>query len=686
MAYDGILMRACARELNEILAGGRVDRITQPNRHEIILHIRSQSKTYKLLLSALAQEARVQIVSAAAPNPDKPPLFCMVLRKYLENGRILSFEQKGLDRILTLRIQAADEMGDQRERLLIAEIMGKHSNIILAEPAKAGPGGSKPAGMAFEIKGTGRAMDAGEAKSAGEAKGTGEAKSAGEAKDTGETKASGDQGLWSKPCRIIDSLHRVPTSVSRYRQVLPGEPYLFPPAQHKLPLWEETPEAMAPRLMAAGISRPLDKVILQTYDGLGPLSAQELIHRAGFSPVDTLEYFGQREYLQLFSAINDLGRELLCHTYKPEILLLDDKPKDFSAIALTQFPENRRQTFPSVNAMLEEYFKGRGIVNLFRQKQADLEQIVRREQERCRKKAGLQAASIQEAEAAKSWQLYGQLLMANHYCLEQGPEALVEDYTQEGCPEIPIPLDPQLSIIDNAQQYFSRYQKARNTAEKARVHYEETLAELEYLDSLSNSLTTVTSLEELAEIRGELWEAGYVKSEGKDPSGARPKPFSPKGPSGGPGKPGKGGKYNKKAKTGDKNSRTAGGGREETMTLGRETVEGFEVLYGKNNRQNDYLTMRLAKSGDLWLHAQKIPSSHVIIRNPEKKPVPRQVIEVAARICLAHSQAKTAGASIDYTQRQNVWKPKGAKPGMVLYENYQTLYLRPQDQNGSPLE
>lgn len=630
MAYDGILMRACVHELNEALAGGRVDRVTQPNKHEVILHIRNQSKTHKLLLSALAQEARVQITANTPPNPDKPPLFCMVLRKHLENGRVLSFEQKGLDRVMALRVQAVDEMGDLTERLLMVEIMGKHSNIILLEPPKAEADPAPPA-------------------SPGE-------------------------------CRIVDSLRRIPASVSRYRQVLPGEKYILPPAQHKLPLWEERAEDIAPRLMAAGISRALDKVILSAYDGLGPLSAQELIHRAGASPVDTLEYFGQLEYSRLFRAVYDLGQELREQKYSPEILMADGRPKDFSAIALSLFPESQRRPCPSVNAMLEDYFKDRGIINLFRQKQADLEQIVRREQERCHKKAGLQAASIQEADAAGNWQLYGQLLMANHYRLKQGEEAVVEDYTKEDRPEIRIPLDPTLSVIDNAQLYFSRYQKARNTAEKARVYYEETLLELEYLDSLANSLTTVTTLGELAEIRGELREAGYVKSDGREsvpgPGGrGTSRELLAKGLSGGPGKPGKGGKFGKKPKAPAKAAKA--GGREEAISLGRELIGGFEVLYGKNNRQNDYLTMKLAKPGDLWLHTQKIPSSHVIIRNPEKKPVPDQVLEEAARLCLAHSQAKSSGANIDYTQRQNVWKPKGAKPGMVLYENYQTIYARP---------
>ncbi|MEL7622741.1 MAG: NFACT RNA binding domain-containing protein [Clostridiales bacterium] len=619
MAYDGLVMRGITQECNKLLTGGRVDKVTQPNKNEIILHIRSQGKNHKLLLSALAQEARIHLTSTTAPNPDQPPVFCMVLRKHLEGGRVLSFEQQGLDRILYINIQSLDEFGDLKEKRLIAEIMGKHSNLILVDPEKG---------------------------------------------------------------RIIDSLRRITAAVSRFRQVLPGEQYLPPPSKEKLPLWLETEEAIAGRLMAAGLSKALDQVILSTYDGLGPLSAQELIHRAGKSPVDTLEYFGQADYLRLFQSIASLGGELQEGIYQPEIYFQSGQtsqagqagqpgqfsqtvlsgqtgtPKDFSAIALTLYPEKQRQRFSSLNEMLDAYFRGRGTANLFRQKQSDLEQIIRREQERCRKKAGLQAEAVLEGQEAQKWQLYGQLLMASHYQLKQGPEAVVTDFYDPEGKTVNVPMDPQLSPLENAQAYFHRYQKARQKAEKAQIYYEETMEELAYLDSLALSLTTVTGLPELAEVRGELQEAGYIKSADKEDrqKGGRNK--------------------NVNKKTGAKNAGSKAADKAKEPSLGSLSYEGFTILYGHNNRQNDYLTMKVAKSGDLWLHAQKIPSSHVIIRNPDKLDIPEQVIEAAAKICLWHSQAKTAGrTAVDFAKRQNVWKPKGAKPGMVLYEQYQTIYV-----------
>ena len=201
MSYDGLVMHAVAGECDALLAGARIDRIAQPDRNEIILHLRNRGVNYKLLLSTLAQEARIHLTSSAPPNPKQPPVFCMVLRKHIEGGKIVSIKQQGLDRILHITISAMDEFWDIREKLLIAEIMGKHSNLILMDP---------------------------------------------------------DSG------KILDSIKRITEAVNRYRQILPGGLYVPPPPVEKLPLWEETEEAISARLIAAGTSQALDRILLAT--------------------------------------------------------------------------------------------------------------------------------------------------------------------------------------------------------------------------------------------------------------------------------------------------------------------------------------------------------------------------------------------------------------------------------------
>lgn len=590
MSYDGIVLRAVAHECSQRLIGGRIDKIAQPNRNEIIMTLRNQSQNYKLLFSTLAQEARVHFTTSTAPNPPQPPLFCMVLRKHLEGGKVLSIRQSGLDRILVMSVQVTDEMGDLVERQLIAEIMGKHSNLILLDPASH---------------------------------------------------------------RIIDSIHRIPATVSRYRQVLPGFEYVAPPAQDKLPLWEETEDQIGSRLLSVGLNKALDKLLLAVYAGIGPQTVQELLHRAGFEPSQNLEFFGQYEYHRLFQVIHSMGTDLAQNLYHPETILVEGIPKTFSAIALTQYPSHQRKVFDSVNELLDFYYQNRGTYNLFRQKQTDMEQVIRREQERCEKKAGLQAAAIQAAKEAQRWRLYGDLLMAHAYQLPQGAEAMVPNYFEPDAPDVLVPMDPTLTPLQNAQNYFKRYQKAQHTARQAQSPYEETLQELAYLDSIGASLSTVTELSELAEIKEELQEAGYIKAESAKTR-----------------KTGRGGKSSKPGK------KTA-----VQPSPGQITIDGFQILYGKNNRQNDFLTMKIARNGDLWLHTQKIPSAHVIIRNSDRREIPDSVIQAAAKLCVWNSKAKLSlQVPVDYTQRQNVWKPKGAKPGMVLYENYRTIFVGASEQ------
>lgn len=579
MSFDGLVMRAVVHDCNQRLTGSRIDKIYQPNRHEVVLQLRGPQGREKLLLSTLPQESRVHCTTSSTPNPASPPLFCMVLRKHLEGGRILSFQQQGLDRVMSIQVQVLNEMGDRVVRTLVAEIMGKHSNLILVDPDRN---------------------------------------------------------------TIIDAIRRVPHSVSRVRQVLPGLLYEAPPNKAKLPLWEETAEGIAPRLLALGLSAPVDKSLLKTYDGLGPQSVQELLHRARIQPEQPMEYFGEIDYQQLFQTLSQVGKDLLEHRYQPEIGYLDHHPKTFSALALTHWPENQRKAFASIYEMLDTYYQNRGILQLFQQKQNHLASVIRKEQERCQKKAQLQAQAVEAAKEAQTWRLYGDLLLTHQHSLAQGESVTVANYFEPEAPLLTIPLDPMLSPLDNAKLFFKKYQKAQQTAGAAQVHYEETLQELLYLESLATGLESVQSLQELAEIREELAEAGYLK---KEPVKGKKKPPQAKG-----------------------------------VSLHQVRLDGFQILFGKNNRQNDYITMKLARSDDLWLHLQKIPSAHVIIRNPQRQEIPDQVLSLAAKLCLWHSKARHSNnVPVDYTLRQHVWKPKGSKPGMVLYKNQRTLYLSVQE-------
>jgi predicted ribosome quality control (RQC) complex YloA/Tae2 family protein len=585
MAYEGVVLRAVAYELNERLEGARVDRIYQPNRHEVVLGVRTPGQSDKLLFSTLAQEARVHLTTSKTPNPTAPPLFCMVLRKHLEGGRILSVAQRGFDRILAVTFQTVSEVGDSVQRQLIAEIMGKHSNLILVDPADL---------------------------------------------------------------RIIDAIHRVPLTVSRYRQILPGFVYQSPPFQEKIALWDETEEGLSERLMSQNPSKPMDRILLSLYGGIGPQTVQEVLYRSGLHPADVPEFFGQHEIRRLWQAISGLSKDLLAHRYKPETM---GDPRCFSAMALTQFPEKDRRSHSSMNEALDDFYQNQGMLNLLRQRRNDLDQVLRRERERCEKKAGLQQETIREADNIRHLRLYGELLTASLHEVSQGPEASVRNFYEPDGALTVIPMDPRKTPSENAQAYFKKYRKARHGAEIAQIHYDETLRELAYLDSVQTAVQQSETLEDLLEIRDELQESGYIK---KEPSQRKKAPKQP--------------------------GRAAADGVSKTVYL------GYEIYCGKNNKQNDFLTMKIARGEDIWLHAKDIPGSHVVIKNPQGRAVPQEVLEKAAQWAVWYSKARQSSkAPVDYTKRKHVWKPNGARPGMVLYENQQTIQAAPAEMDLSEM-
>jgi predicted ribosome quality control (RQC) complex YloA/Tae2 family protein len=612
MAFDGIVMRAVALELEEALRGARIDKIYQPTKHELIfvLH-RKGGASLKLLLSTLAQEARVHTVTQTPPNPTTPPLFCMVMRKHLEGGKIISITQQKLERVLEINCEVIDELGETALRQVIVEIMGKHSNILLLDPAQN---------------------------------------------------------------KIIDAIHRVPASISRYRQVLPGLPYLLPPPQDKLEPGEIRQEDFYNRLLAQPLSTPLNKALLKIINGVSPQSVAEILCRSGLDPLQPLDYCGENELSTLWQQVTELGAMLKDGAFSPEVIVQDRQPVAFSALALSSYPAALRRSFASMNEALDYYYQHKNTASLLKQQKSNLESLVKKEIARCEKKAGLQSETILEAQKTDQYRLWGELLTAQLYQLSPGKEARVPNYYDpEGKIEL-IPLDEHLSIGENAQRYFTRYQKAKNAAIKAEKQLQETKEELTYLYSLISSLQSVTTSGEIAEILEEFREAGYPQTAGNKKSAAlKGQGSDSKWKAHQPGKASKAGKTGKTSKAGRSE-------KQQTASLPQKITRDSWIIYvGKNNRQNDQLTMKMAKADDLWLHTKDIPGSHVVIKNPNHADIPAEILEEAAMLAAYHSQARnSAHVPVDYTLRKNVWKPKGAKPGFVLYDNQRTLYVTPE--------
>ncbi|WP_018084920.1 Rqc2 family fibronectin-binding protein [Desulfurispora thermophila] len=580
MPFDSLVLAAVCRELDQTITGYRIDRVFQPSGEEVHLLLHSPRGNARLLLSAHARLARVHLTKHNKPNPVSPPAFCMLLRKHLEGGRITGVTQQGLDRVLLITIEALDDLGRLVEKKLVCEIMGKHSNIILLDDRQ----------------------------------------------------------------QIIDGIRRYSHSVSRHREVLPGRPYIAPPAQPKAHPLNLEEEQFAALLLERDWQLPVPAALQQILDGVSPALAREICFRAGLEPNALIEHCGQYEITSLWRT----GREIFSHAaagrFEPCLAWQKKKPLDFAAVRLTHLTGCRLQAEDSMMQVIDTYYHWMEK----QEKTASLKQsllaFTRREIARLEKKIALQQESLRAAEEADKWRIYGELVTANLYRLQKGDRVLeAENYYQPDCPLVSIPLDPQLTPARNAQAFFKKYNKARATQQAATTQLSQSRSELAYLREVETAINLAEEPETLQQIRQELVEEGYLAPESSDPRTRK----------------------NEKASS------------LQPQPIKIFLPEGLSVLVGKNNRQNDFITMRLARPEDIWLHAKDIPGAHVIIRT-EGKPVPASALLQAACLAAHFSQAREATTvPVDYTQRKNVRKPKGAKPGYVIYEEQKTLYVRP---------
>lgn len=582
MAFDSSILAAVVAEL-QVLVGGRINRVYQPTPEEISLSVYAGGTNLRLLISAHPKNARLHLSEIERVNPPSPPLFCMTLRKHLEGGRILRVEQEGLERIAKIVVSVIDELGNPVQRLLVAEIMGKHSNVILLE-------------------GTGR---------------------------------------------IIDSIKRVTSAVSRHREVLPGRLYVPPPEQDRLEPDEITIGKLAERLAHELSETAVSEFLIGTVAGLGPLMARELEFRAGLAGrnVAHLVQSDTAHLASLIEVIQAWATDLRNRAFVPTLLLdKSERVQDFAAFPVRHWPGPFR-TSPTTGALLDFFFDERERQERIEQTRGNLIRVVSSELERCRKKLALQEESLAESGKAEEYRLMGELLTANLYQVSRGQDRItVVNYYDPDGGTLEIPLDPKRSPSENAQRFYRKYAKAKSTLEQAGEQRTKTLEEIDYLEQVEASLEQAVSLPDLEEIRRELAASGYIKETGRRPAEAHATKTQASPP----------------------------------LTL--RTSDGLEVWVGRNNRQNDYLTLKLAGPADLWFHTREIPGSHVILRVPPGARVPETSILEAALLAAYFSKARhSSQVPVDFTQRKHVRKPSGAKPGMVIYDSQRTVYVTPSE-------
>lgn len=610
MSFDGLMLAAAVGEAATSLAGARVNKVYQPGDHDIVLHLWGRAANHKLLISIHPQHARLHLTKLSFENPPTPPAFCMLLRKHLEGARLLSIEQAGWERVTSLRFTGTDELGLPSERVLIAETMGRTSNLILLD----------------------------------------------------------GEGL------VLDALRR--SGAGSVRPVWPGQPYVPPPPQLKTdPQAADLESALAATLRAASTdgdrSVTVAAAVQRAVAGFSPVTAREAVHRAGIAadlPVASLpdEHGAVVQALaQSVAALAAIART----EPNPHLHATAAGRLAFAAFPLTHLGDAAPgESFRTAGQLLDHVFGTRIAAERLEQQRSALARQVREQLARHQRKLQRQEEALAEAAAADKLRLCGELLTANLHMIPAGASSvrLPNWYDPDGA-ELEIALDPRLSPAANAQQYFKRFRKAQATLAGAGEQAAKSRAEIAYLEQVEQTIEQAASADDLAEIRAELAAEGYV----------RLRPLRGDLRSGVAGKRQRRGKA---TQAGNK-ARSGGAGRLETPAppLHFRSSDGLDIFVGRNNRQNDWLTLRRAAPHDIWLHAKEIPGSHVVLVLPPgvSEPPPASLQEAAVLAAL-HSKGRQAGqVPVDYTARRHVYKPRGARPGMVIYDHHRTIYARP---------
>ncbi|MGI5920248.1 MAG: Rqc2 family fibronectin-binding protein [Syntrophomonadaceae bacterium] len=579
MPFDGITIRALAQELNKDLLNARIDKIHQPEKDEIVLSIRQHlGGSVKLLISANPRWARLNISSDRRPNPSKPPTFCMLLRKYLEGGKIKEIKQIGFDRIIHIRIEALDDFRDWKDKILICEFMGKHSNIILVNP---------------------------------------------------------ENNL------IIDAIKKYSHAVSTYREVLPGKEYVSPPAQNKINPLSANYDQFAAAMWNRG-KKSLATAFFEVYSGISPYSAQLICHANGLDPQVPVDECGEYEFSKLFTYTGNLLEDITRGHFKATVFYQRNKPLEYTLIDIPNTsPGVRAIETSSINQACDDFYTAKLAIVRLESMKTNLTRNLRGFLDKAYKKKFLQEGDLQKAHDNEVYRYWGELITAYAHQLKKGDKtAVLTDFYSDQ--EVTIELDPRYNPIQNAQKYFKIYNKSQRSLSHLKKRMAENQQEIDYLETLAVQIQQAESLRDITEITNEMEAQGYIKS--------------------------------------NSHTRTK---IEKSQPRRFESSDGLEILVGRNNYQNDQLTLKDSSKNDLWLHAKDIPGTHVIVRLPrgtaDINQVPDTTLEEAAALAAYYSKANQSDkVAVDYTFRFNVRKPAGARPGMVIYDNHWTIMANPR--------
>ena len=571
MTYDGIVTRKVVNELNDKLLGGKIQKITQPSKNDIVFNVYSMGSSYKLLLSANNNEARINLTNKKFENPDVPPNFTMVLRKHINQGKIVDISQKGLDRVVIFSISSIDEMGFDTSKKLIVEIMGKYSNIILTD----------------------------------------------------------------ENYKIIDSIKRVSESMSSVRQLLPGLTYEFvEDSKYDITDTEFSYDIKKLDQKLADNTKP-DKIFHKTYTGFSPIVGKEIVYRAGIDPRITWGLVSEDEKQimnEILYQIRDdiFNKNLAAYSYKD-----NKKVKEFHTLKLTHL-NYQENNYELMSEAIEEFFDVNKTHDRLNQIKTDYIKKINSHVKTTQKKINILNDNILNQSKIEGLRKNGDLLSANVHRINKGDKDIVLNDFYNNNEEVKIDLDPLKTPWENAETFYTRAKKIKNSVDYARKDLPKQKEYLNYLNQLIDFIERSNSIDVLNDLRDEMIENNIIKKSSKHKI------------------------KNKKSKP-----------------YHFVTKNNSDIYVGKNSTQNDYITLKLANRDDMWFHVKDVPGSHVILRSDNMNE--DDVIIAAYLAAINSSISSDEKINIDYTEKKNVNKAKGAKPGMVYYENFNTITIDTND-------
>ena len=563
MAFDGNFVHALTDELS-ILEKGKINKIQQMDDTSLVLKIRSQRENHHLLISAHPMYARFHLTKQKYEFPFDPPMFLRVARKHIEGGIIKEIRQIGNDRRVEFHIHTRNEIGDDAGRILILEIMGRHSNIIVTD----------------------------------------------------------------EQYNILEGIKHL-TPNNNARTIMPGFTYQAPPTAEKLNPQTEEIEKLPSRIDFN--SGKINRQILAAVEGFSPLFVREIEYNAG--------HFNIRNIVPAV-------RETLANAEEIRPSLYDGGGSETFYYTPLRHLGEPSETFDTLSKLADHYYHNRYQTALIKQKANDYLNVISREYERTERKIEKLKCDLEEAAEKDVCQKYGELLTAYMHQVKPYEDSVtVLDYYTER--EVTIPLDPDISPSDNAQKYYSRYNKLKKRESEAARQLDQARMDMEYFSNLLHQMEEITTEEEVGEIREELYEQGIIKA------------------------------------------RKNGGRKRKNRQIQLHqfrTSNGLDVLVGKNNKQNDYLTSRKAQNNHLWFHTKDIPGSHVVITHPSDQIEEQDILE-AAMLASYFSKAKESeSVPVDFTEIRHVHKISGAKPGFVTYTDQQTVFVTPEKKKVDSME